>query len=561
MKNILTYIIAWVFLITTACNDFLDEENPGKVVSDNFYTTEDGYESLVNSTYATLRTIYGDEPYVFCAGTDMWVEGRSDQPKGISEYRELIPEDEEVTDFYENLYSAIQRANVALHYNDITEPTENLAIRKGEVKFLRALDYFLLVQSFGGVAIVEEYVNEPILEFPRNSAEEVYDFIIREMEEALDLVPETAEAPGRVDKRTVRHFLAKVYLTRGYESFGTSDDFTQAAQYADAAINGQPLNLSFEELFYPGNEENEEVIFSVQYDQASIQQDPNTEGNQQNYWFGPYFGGEGVEYGYPYRSYRLVPTMYVFDLFTENDARWEASFMTTVFLTEADDGSPRPGYYKYYTQADERDDIPAYIYFAHQWVDTTVWRNANPNRAEAEIRPYSELWEANEATTLDAATPAIKKFDDPQAAFSDDGSSTRDIFLARLGETYLIAAEAYFQAGDLPTAATRINEVRRRAAKPGTESQIMITPDEVDINFILDERARELAGEYHRWFDLKRTGTLIERTQEYNRSIRQWFNAGVNPFEGIGGELKILRPIPSIAIQLNQVSVSQNPGY
>lgn len=564
MKNSLIYTLALVFLLATACSDYLEEENPGNVVANNFYTTEAGYESLVNATYASLRTIYGDEPFVFTAGTDLWVEGRSDQPEGISEYRELTPEDEFVTAFYNNLYSAIQRANVALYYNDITEETDDLDIRKGEVKFLRAYDYFLLVQSFGGVPIVEEYISEPLLEFERNSAQEVYDFIIREMQEAMELVPEAAEEFGRVDKRVIRHFLAKVYLTRGYESFGSADDFTQAAEYADAAINGQGLTIPFEELFYPGNEENEEVIFSIQYDRTSISQDPNTAGNDQNYWFGPYYGGEGVKYNYPYRAYRLVPTMYLFDVFTENDARWDATFMTTVYESTAEDGTTGPGYYLYYTQADSREELPVHTYFPHQWEvnDTTAWRNADPNRADAVIRPYSAQWEATSTTSGDAATPAVKKFDDPTAAFSGSGSSSRDIFLARLGETYLIAAEAYLKAGNATLAAERINEVRRRAAKPGAENEMLISAADLDIDFILDERARELAGEYHRWFDLKRTGTLIDRTRAYNRSIREWFNSGVNPFEGAGGDLKILRPIPSIALQLNQAEdISQNPGY
>nr|WKN37316.1 RagB/SusD family nutrient uptake outer membrane protein [Tunicatimonas sp. TK19036] len=564
MNKYYLYTITTALLLATACSDYLEEENPGNTVANEFYTTEQGYESLVNSVYASLRTIYGDEPYVFTAGTDLWVEGRSDQPEGISEYRELTPEDEYVTLFYENLFAAIQRANVALYYNDRTEESGNLSTRRGEVKFLRAYDYFLLVQSFGGVPIVEDYIDGPALEFPRNSAEEVYNFIIAEMEEALTLVPETPEAFGRVSKRAIRHYLAKVYLTRGYESFGSMDDFVQAAQYADAAIAGQGLTIPFEELFYPGNEENEEILFSVQYDKSSISQDPVSAGNDQNYWFGPYFGGEGVQFSYPYRAFRLVPTMYLFDVFSENDARWDASFMTNIYEVTADDGTPRPGYYLYYTQADSRDELPVYIYFAHQWEveDTVAWRNANPNRADAIIRPYSELWEADATTTEDAATPAVKKFDDPTATFSNSGSSSRDIFLARLGETYLIAAEAYFKMSNQGTAAERINEVRRRAAEPGTENEMTIMPDQVDIDFILDERARELAGEYHRWFDLKRTNTLVERTQLHNRSIRQWFNTGINPFEGTDGELKILRPIPAIAIQLNQAeNIAQNPGY
>src|SRR5690606_21242764 len=113
--------------------------------------------------------------------------------------------------------------------------------------------------------------------------------------------------------------------------------------------------------------------------------------------------------------------------------------------------------------------------------------------------------------------------------------------LARLGETYLIAAEAYFKAGDPGTAADRINVVRRRAAEPGFEDEMEIDAVEVDIDFILDERARELLGEYHRWFDLKRTGTLEEKNLEYNTVVKE---LGSNPFAGG----KLFRPIPQAAI-------------
>ena len=89
-----------------------------------------------------------------------------------------------------------------------------------------------------------------------------------------------------------------------------------------------------------------------------------------------------------------------------------------------------------------------------------------------------------------------------------------------------------------------------------------ITAANVNIDFILDERAREMVGEYERWFDLKRTGTLVERTRLYNRDIKtNWFDKGINPFAGVGGALKLLRPIPSRAIDLNAGSFAQNPGY
>ena len=111
----------------------------------------------------------------------------------------------------------------------LTEQTDVISARKGEMKFLRAYYYFLLVQSFGGVAIVDERFDVPVLNFARNTPEEVYAFIISEMEEALTLLqPVTSPAFGRVTARAVQHYLAKVHLTRGYETFAANDDFSKS---------------------------------------------------------------------------------------------------------------------------------------------------------------------------------------------------------------------------------------------------------------------------------------------------------------------------------------------
>jgi hypothetical protein len=567
MKKAIIFKFILTLLITTSCRDFLEEENPSAIVGDEFYTTAAGFESLVNANYASLRNIYGDdEVYVFTLGTDLFTSGRGNPPAvGLLNYHDLSAAENNgtqyVRDFYQKLYQAIQLANNALYFRDITEQTSTLEMREGEIRFLRAYYYFILVQQFGDVPLVTERISEAKLSFPRDPAADVYEFIISEMEQALDVLPDMAQDPGRVDRRVVQHFLAKVHLTRGYESYGPSQsqDFEAAVTYADAAIGGQGLNLSFQEVFWPGNEENEEIIFAVQYDAASMQ-NLAEDGNTQNYWYGPYLGGEGAKYGYPNRHYGLVPSLYAFDVFREtgpHDARWEGTFMTEIFESTAEDGTKGTGYYMYYTEAGNRDMLPVRIFFAHEWVNVDEWRAANPNRRNAEVRPYSVEWEASQQTQMDAATPAIRKFDDPTSVFSNSGSSTRDIFLARLAETYLIAAEAHFQLGNNASAADYINVVRRRAAKPGSESQMEISGADVDIDFILDERARELMGEYHRWNDLKRTGMLVRRNLLYNREVRR---AG-NPFGD--GTQKVLRPIPLTIMTLNEGigPEDQNPGY
>ena len=101
----------------------------------------------------------------------------------------------------------------------------------------------------------------------------------------------------------------------------------------------------------------------------------------------------------------------------------------------------------------------------------------------------------------------------------------------------------------LTEAAFYFNEVRKRAAFPGVEIPL-ITPEELDIDEILDERGRELAGELHRWPDLKRTGKLLERVKKYN------------PYGGPNiQEYHTLRPIPQSQIDRTKNEFGQNPGY
>lgn len=544
MKKIILNIIL-LGMLFTSCNDFLTETNKSDINAEDFYATTEGYEALINATYAELRTVYGGAPWMFSAGTDLFVEGRQPQPVGLSEYRFLTPSEPEAATLYDNCYAAIQTCNMALYYSTLTEASDQINQQTGEVKALRALNYFLLVQSYGGVALVTDFISSPVLSFERQSAEAIYQFIISEMEAALDMVSDGAYN-GHVNKRAIRHFLSKVYLTRGYEAFGTANDFSKAATLADEAIAGQALNLSFDELWQPGNETNEEVLFSVQYDPASVAADPENLGHSQSSYFGPYMGGADVAGDAPWRSYNLCPTMYFFDLFTENDSRLEASMMLYVY----------DNYYDYYRIDDLSNTVIDY-YYAPKWASSDAqiqaWRDSDPtNRSNTIVYKY-DTWEASKSSATDYMHPAIKKFDDPNSAFSTSGRvSTRDLILARLGETYLIAAEAYLKAGNSSKALDRLNEVRRRAAKTGTDLSL----SSVDIDVILDERALELAGEYHRWFDLKRTGTLVERSALYNKDIEASY------FQGSNGELKILRPIPQAALDLNQnKNFGQNPGY
>ena len=122
--------------------------------------------------------------------------------------------------------------------------------------------------------------------------------------------------------------------------------------------------------------------------------------------------------------------------------------------------------------------------------------------------------------------------------------------MMRLADTYLLAAEAYINLGQPETAAERINAVRVRAARPEQEEAMKITAAEATIDFLLDERGRELVGEMHRWFDLTRTNTLIERVNANNPDA----TGNIQPFHR-------LRPIPQNQLDRTAGGYAQNSGY
>lgn len=545
MKKIIL-ILGIIITTFSSCSDFIEEESLSNVPADATYKTASGFQLLVNTNYAWLKGIYGGDPWLFEAGTDMYAEGRTPEPAGLSQYTLLIPSSTGVEQLYNSCYQAIQSVNKTVYYSSLTEQNSNVPVLVGEAKFIRAQAYFLLVQTYGGVPIVLDNITSPVLSFERNTAEEVYTQIISDLDASLASVGTGAySASGKVNKRAVNDLLAKVYLTRGYETFGTAADFTKAASYADAAIGGQALNLAYDQLFKPGNDLNAETIFSVQYDKNSTSTDPQKLGNNQFYYFSSYLGGSETKGGAPLRSYNLCPTGYTLGLYTKGDKRWSATFMNEVY----------ENYYDFFRVAD-KTNLKVKHFYEPKWFTAADKEDYLATAKLATGFVYHPWGEYEAAYTLvkniDYQTIPVKKFDDPELTTpaSTGPVSTRDIIVARLGETYLIAAEAYLKAGNPGTGLDRLNEVRKRAGVANA------TAAEFNIDYILDERARELVGEYKRWFDLKRTGTLVARASAHHYKIK------AANFVGVGGALKILRPIPQSALDLNQnKDFPQNPGY
>lgn len=559
MKKNLIIIIVIIFAGITSCKKFLTEENLSGITAENYYTNAAGYESLINSCYASLRGIYSPNPSLFEWGTDIITRGEIELVSGqanevpaiqLNEYRSLTSDNVPIDTFFTVAYRGIQRCNTAINRaNSIPDLAENTKNRRlAEVRFIRAYFYYLLVENFGNVPIVQEEISSPVTHFAPNTEQEVYDFMIAELNTALPNLEAnpTSTEPGRATQGAARHLLALLYLTRGYKSFGESSDFEQAAQLAEELIGSSHYALlpTFAEIFQPGNDLNREIILAVQYGAQ-----PGYNGNGQNILFGwRYWREKGFDevtglQDYNRRISNFMPTQFLYTLYnTTEDARYDATFLSQLYATKAD-GAIKAGDLRYYFPYPDQPFSVA---------DSIALKTANPN---VEIIRFDKWKQAfNNVGGLEKF-PMINKFYDPNAGLPYNNefayASTKDVFLFRLAETYLIAAEAYFKLGQLDKAAEKLNAIRQRAAKPG--QNMNISAADVSIDFILDERAREQAGEYKRWLDLKRTQRLA-RAFEYNILTKM-----ANP----GGlvDKYYLRPIPQSVIDRDTEGYPQNTGY
>ena len=250
---------------------------------------------------------------------------------------------------------------------------------------------------------------------------------------------------------------------------------------------------------------------------------------------------------------RFVPSGYLLDVFNrQTDQRYQASFRDVYYVapqfTAAFEGgvAPPTGY------ALMRDTG---IYLCPETVTAAqVARAANRyvlfSRTDVGDPVVWPLYETEAATMPTIATStsgvqnykgnrmyiALKKFDDYTGTVIRDLGS-KDAFIFRLSEMYLIAAEGYMMAGQSGPATQKLNDLRTVRAIPGQDNTLTASEQAQvaakDISVILDERARELCGEQQRWFDLKRTGTLVDRVKLYNGAAAPNIQA-----------FHVMRPIP-----------------
>lgn len=574
MKKIYMTALLALSIILNGCSDFLEQDNKSNVPSNQFYQTATGFESLTNSAYATLRDVYRESSLMFVAGTDIYADGKT-QGVVMSQYT-FTADESQIKNFYVGCYKGIQLANSVITYG---ETTENTSVRQqyiDEARFLRAWYYFLLVQQFGPVALNTKMFDYAEMRHERASLAAVYKFIIEEFtylsSSNSSLLERSASSVGRANKRAAMFYLAKAYLTRGWldgsgyesqeEKIAEASDFENAARFAVQAINGEIPGIAIENAFNVNNESNNEIFWSIQYGSNAVN-NPVNDGSRQQSLFGAYLGGAEKPKNKAIDG-TISPALRLHQMYRKGDGRLEQTFMLEFH---------KDAYFDFYNAPTK---TPIAFYYAPAWAtdeDIAQWKANDPNNikqnaiisktvAQGGISPSNgAIASYKDRRSHDYGVPCIRKFDDYSEASMSNRSTTcsmHDVVVARLGEAYLIAAEAYLKQNKTAEAAQMINNLRKRPGtiKAGYEAAMTVSDKDITVDFILDERAREMAGEYVRWTDLKRTHKLIEYATTYNEDgIKE------SAMKGPDGKYKILRPIPQSAIDLNQADVAQNPGY
>ena len=551
----------------TSCSDFLDASNKSNVTDKQTFATKEGFNSLVNDAYQHLQNVYAAPLFTSCfsAGTDMYADGRNKMNEALNTYEILTPENEDITDLYTYLYSGIRAANSVSYYAQtaqVDEKTKGQLV--GEARVLAAYEYYLLVNNFGGVPIMKDFLTTTGTGYPKSSAADVYAYIISELEDVIGknvLQASTAtKGGGRISQETAKAILAKTYLSAAWD-LNKQEYFSKAATLADEVIAGRRLTTPFADLWKAdgSGDDNAEFLWDVEYDLATAN-NTTSGGTEWSGYYCNYLGGNEDPIKATTSSY--VPTLYALHCFKKGDQRYDATFMKE--LPDMNKGNAAgTGYWTWYKNGESLVGKPVTRYYS-AWYETDAdfdsWKAKDPtNRTNTYRIPMdSQTKEAQNMNGKDmeyydnqslvCGSSPCKKFDDCQTATTEKNTCYRDIHIITLPEMYLVAAEAYLKAGDNPKALARLNEVHQRAGLSALTGTITIDD-------ILDENACENFGNEARWMDLRRTQTLVTRCTKYNHEM------GDKAAQYIGK--KLLRPIPQAAIDANdQLTLAdQNPGY
>jgi len=570
--------IAVVLFAVSGCQKLL-EENPRSSIAPTFFETPAGILGGIAGVYSDLRNLWGTEGFgaTCVAGTDEHKMGGSASGQTFYTYNGLDLNG--MSGLWSIAYQDINTLNGVIEKAPAVSLDDNTRkVYVAQAKFLRAFYYFHLAETFGDVPLHMTFLTTASTADSRQPIADVYDSVIVDLNAAIAGLPATPTAPFGGKAATIaaaKFLLAKVYLTRGWSTAAQSGDFTQAYTIANDLITnkatyGLDLWQDYADVNKDGNDYGKEAIFCIDHNNDAKFGD----------WVSQASGGKINIMASLYRP--NYPTM---------NANFPASGGSTVMVRDVANGrpfirtTPNTGYIYGQAFAERVNDARYDKSFQTVWICNTAANFTTP-RGTLVVGKDTAIWMppyevsasrvanfkgiiltpsgangANKYTNV--FFPALSKFNDPSRANMNDPSD-RPLVIMRFAEVYLIAAEAAFKGGGtLQNAADMINVVRTRAAYrasyptgqtlASSVAAMQITSGQVTLDFILDERSRELYGELVRWWDLVRTQSLVRRVTLWNTEASPYIK-----------DYHVLRPIPQtseIDLVTSGPKFPQNTGY
>ena len=594
MKNIIIknsiFLLLSLFLFSCNDADFLTEKPKTFYTVDNAFSTSEQVDQVVIGCYNRVRQWNcmleeNNNYFVFTGGngTDMYDVATIRRANRFNDYGIMHSNTEPFREIYNAMYQLIARANLALYASELPQiewaSQADKAYTTAQARFFRAYCYRNLGELYGGVPIVTEIATTPRYDFVRATRVETYQFAIDELEAILNDLPVTTPIAGRLVRGAAQHNLCQLYINKGIalEEEGKSADaraaYERAIGYGNDLIDGPTYSLMTERFgsrkdqhpdYYfantPAEQTPERLYSAAGYTmEANVYWDLFQEGNQ-DYQLGNTEAIYVIQIDY--RAYRAEDNRSYLPYSRNYGAVFRDPLSTHLNGTLEDVGGR--GIVQVMPTMYTRD-----IIYEGKWGDDmrnseAVFRrmflgNMTSSEYFGKPVPWSVIYKEGESKdAIDAAVTqcfpiSCKIATDKYTGLSDGENMSnlfRDEYLIRLSETILLRAEAKMRIGNNAGAAADINIIRARA-----QCGYMVQESDVNLDLILDERARELVYEERRWNTLLRMGgtVAVDRIKKY----AYWDDPRATLTRNFN-----LWPIPQTAIDTNKdVAMAQNPGW
>jgi hypothetical protein len=566
----IAYMILTIFLVTlVSCSDeWLKPDPLSFYAPENIFVDEAGFESgLVRCrkemnaenhggvNYIATETAYSD----IAIGT-FYVDSRRLTP--FSSYYPILT-------FFNNAYGYIKNANTIIsRIDDVNWTDESVKNRiLSEAYWFRAYWYYRLVHDYGDIPWVGEELKGAKLDFYSTSRWAILAKIQEDLEFAVQWLPVTAAKLGNVTKGAANHLLTKVYLA--------NCDFDKAIAASTAVINGpyELMTQRFGDVSKKWHDvlwdlhrcENKSLPANKEFIYNAIERPTAAPAT---WWSTTGTSSMWLYVG----EYWRVP-----DATGQRACNWQTSAGDSLGIGNTLIRTNH--FYHYWLWNDGTytwENTPDMRRAPNNWVEMgdslgeiiTV-RPGSPNLGEPLNRYLGKV------DTISQWYPwPIYKTYTPTPNYSQPRGGEGDWYIFRLAETYLLRAEAYFWKGQAALAADDVNKVRARSKAP------LITPADVTIDYIFDERARELYTEEPRHAEMARVSFIFGKLNRDGYSLQEiseknWYHDRVmrlNDFyelklvhQGNTATLlpyHILWPVPQSVITANTLGrINQNIGY